>query len=608
MGIRYIDGKRFRRAVVAGAEWVRQMREHLNRINVFPVPDGDTGTNMALSLSASADAAKRSDDDDLARASQDIAEASILGAKGNSGLIMAHWFLGFSKALGKKARIGAEDLAHALGRATMQVYEAIDKPQEGTILTVMREGSDAAARAAENGHDVGGIMDEFLDAAKAALKRTPEMLAILRESKVVDAGGQGFVHFFEGVKRTLEGAPPPVAREEDLHADTSHIAVSVEQLDGRYCTEVVVRGRNFDPTLLKARFNHLGSSMLLATTGEVFKLHIHTDHPDEVFHLAQRWGTIEERKVDDMLRQSEERQTHQQEPLVPLEQQPKTVAILCDSTCDLSAETRQEYGIEMAPLSILFGDEVYRDQIDLSTRDFYEKLLEDEHHPTTSQPPPREFVSALERIRSDREVIIVTLAQKLSGTYRSALSAARLVDHPRVEIFDSNTISVTLGMQVVCAARLAQRGASVDDILGWLKRWRERGGLLFTVATLDYLKKGGRIGTAAHLIGSLLRMRPVLTVMDGEVKPIAKVRGDDEAFEKVLSTFEEAVPADKRVRLGVLDSTEGTRLEQAEERVRERNEIVESFRGQITGVIGTHVGPGAWGLFYQIVEDDDPLT
>ena len=216
-------------------------------------------------------------------------------------------------------------------------------------------------------------------------------------------------------------------------------------------------------------------------------------------------------------------------------------------------------------------------------------------------------MDALERIRDDREVIIVTLAKKLSGTYRSAASAAKLVDHPRVEVFDSNTVSVTLGMQVVCAARLAQKGASADEILSWLKRWRQRGGILFTVATLDYLKRGGRIGTAAHLIGSLLRMRPVLALLDGEVKPLTKVRGDDEAFEKLMSTFEEVVAVGKRVRLGILDSTGGTRLEQAEARVRGRNEIVETFRGQITGVIGTHTGPGAWGLFYQIVEDDDPL-
>ncbi len=607
MAIRYVDGKRFRRAVVAGADWVRHMREHLNKINVFPVPDGDTGTNMALSLSATAEAARKSDDADLAKASKDIAEASILGAKGNSGLIMAHWFLGFSKALGQKARVGADDLAHAFSRATRQVYEAIDKPREGTILTVMREGSEAAEKAAQKGYDVQEVIAEFLDASRAALRRTPEMLAVLKEAKVVDAGGQGFVHFLEGVKRTLEGAPPPEAKDEDLHADTVHPPLSEEELDGRFCTEVVVRGRNFDPELLKARFGPLGSSMLVATTGEVFKLHIHTDHPDEVFRLAARWGTIAERKVDDMLRQREERHSHKQEPVIPLDEQPSTVALLCDSTCDLDEATRRKYGIEMAPLSVLFGDAVFRDQVDLSTAEFYERLVNDPHHPTSSQPPPREFVEALERIRPDREAIIVTLSQKLSGTYRSALSAAKLVDHPRVAVFDSNTVSLTTGMQVVSAARLAEKGASLDEILQWLERWRDRSGLLFTVATLDYLKKGGRIGRAAHLVGSLLRMRPVLTVEDGIVQSVTKARGDDDAFEKVLSVFGERVPEGKKIRLAVLDSTGAKRLEQAEQRVRERNEVLDIFHGQITGVIGTHVGPGAWGLFYQVVEDDDPL-
>jgi hypothetical protein len=606
MGIRYIDGKRFRAGVIAGADWVRHMREHLNKINVFPVPDGDTGTNMALSLDATADAAKASQDGDISEASQKIAEASILGAKGNSGLIMAHWFLGFSKAMGKRARIEATELAQALGRATANVYDAIDKPQEGTIITVMREGSEAAERAAAAGHDVGGVLDEFLDASRAALRRTPEMLAVLKEAKVVDAGGQGFVHFFEGVKRTLEGAPPPVAREEDLHADTAHPPISVDELDGRYCTEVVVRGRNFDPTVLKARFNNMGSSMLLATTGEVFKLHIHTDHPDEVFKNAARWGTIEERKVDDMLRQREEQRTHKQEPIIPLAEQPDTVAIVCDSTSDLSLATREEYGIEIAPLSILFGDDVFRDQVDMDTEQFYQRLVEDPNHPTTSQPPPREFVETLERIRSDREVIVITVSQKLSGTYRSAMSGVKMVDHPRIEVFDSGTASLAFGMQVIGAARLARRGESVDTILHWLERWRDNTGLFFTVATLDFLKRGGRIGAAAHMLGSFLRLRPVLR-FDGEVKSVAKGRGDDDAYDKLLEAFGEAVPAGRKIRLALISSTGSERLDAAEAWARERYDVVESFRGTLTGVVGAHVGPGVWGLFYQIVADDDPL-
>ncbi|MAF27500.1 MAG: DegV family protein [Gemmatimonadota bacterium] len=607
MRIRYVDGDRFRKAVLAGAEGILHTRDHLNRINVFPVPDGDTGTNMALSLSAIAGALRDSRDRNLDRVSRAVAEASVLGAKGNSGTILAHWFLGMAQGLSGNARIGSSELARAMTDATDAVYGALDDPVEGTILTTMRAASDAAQKASDAGQDVLGLLDEVTAAAHEALAQTPDLLPVLREAKVVDAGAQGFVNFLDGVRNQILGKPSPGLSEEVLHEAIVHPKGDHGDLAERFCTEVVVRGGGYHPERLRSRFSGLGSSLLVAATPTLFKLHIHTNHPEEVFRIAGRLGTIEERKVDDMSLQSRDSAVGGIAPIVSLDQQGETVAIVCDSTGDLPEEVRQELGIEIVPLQILFGDEVFRDQVDLSTDEFYRKLRDEGGSPTTSQPPPRAFVEALERIRADREVVVLAISGKLSGTVRSAKSGIALMPERRVELFDSRSASLGLGMLAMNAARLARRGASVDEILRWLRAWREETGIVFTVATLEYLRRGGRVNVAQSLIGNLFDMRPVLSLINEEVRSVARGRGDADARTKLVSELRERLPEGARIRLGMVGDMDNETVKYVEQRMRKQCEVVEILRGKFTGVVGAHTGPGTWGVVHQRVTDDDPL-
>ncbi len=607
-GMEYLDGRGYRTAVMAGAEWVRHTREHINRINVFPVPDADTGTNMALTLAATAGAVRTSDETNIARLSAIAAEATILGAKGNSGLVLAHWFQGLCDAFGTKSRVSPRELGHVLAEASRLVYNAIDTPVEGTILSVMRAASEEARQAGEAGCDFFTLMDKTVVAGQLALERTPEQLAVLREAGVVDAGGQGYVNFIIGAHRALRGEPPPQLSEGDLHVQVRHdVAMDAEASAERFCTELVVRGRRFDGRKLRQQFKSMGSSLMLATTGSVFKLHIHTNHPDEVMRVASKHGDIEERKVDDMWRQQKERGTVKVQALVPSAGQPETVAVLCDSTADLPVDVRREMGIEIAPLQIMFGDEVFRDQVDLSSDLFYERLTSDPIHPTTSQPPPRAFVEALDRIRVDREAVVITISDALSGTFRSAQKAAALVEHPRVEVFDSRSASLGHGLMTLCAARLAARGAAVDEILAWLQSWRRDTGLVFSVATLEYLRRGGRIGAARSLIGKLMHFQPILGFDAGKVQPLAKARGADDAYRKVTGLLEQQIPPGACLRLGMVEIGPAAQLDKLHAWLGERCDLIETVRATPTGVIGVHAGPGAWGVFFQRVRDDDPL-
>jgi DegV family protein with EDD domain len=609
MEIEHFDGHALRRAVVAGADWVRHTRDHLNKINVFPVPDGDTGTNMALSLSATASAVRHVDEPHLGVVAGQVAEASILGAKGNSGLILAHWFLGLSKAVGKRTRLTSTELAHALVHATESVYHALEEPVEGTILTVMRAGSDAARMSAESGAGILHQIDALLEAAQSTLQKTPDMLRALREAHVVDAGAQGWVNFLTGMKNALSGETEPSFAEDDPDDAAAHVPVDLKELEHRFCTEVVVRGRHFDAATLRRRFHRFGSSLLIATTDDVFKLHVHTDHPDEVLKAAAKLGTVEERKVDDMLQQSQEQRDPSRSFGVPRPRQlVDRVAVVCDSAGDVPDALCEELGIERVPLQILFGDEVFRDQVDLRIEEFYARLFTGDVFPTTSQPPPRAFIEAFERIHPERETLVCTISGVLSGTNRSAVSASRLAAQPRLEVFDSGSASLGQGLLTVGAARLAAQGASLESILHWLRIWRGETRLLFTVSTLKYLRRGGRIGLMRGVLGDLLGMRPILSFRDGAILPIDKVRGDHRATERVLEIVFDEVPAGSRLRLGLVHTTEPTAVDRAREMLASRYDVVEIIHTPVTGVVGAHAGPGAWGVFYQTVRDDDPLA
>ena len=215
VGIAYVDGPRLARAVYAAADWVAAGRDEINRINVFPVPDGDTGTNFSLTLRAVADALKALGDASLSETARTMARAAVLGARGNSGMMLAHFLLGFTEALGDRATATAPEIARAIRQGADRLYESLDDPREGTILTVAREAAIAAEPVARESRDICEFMKRLLEEGEATLARTPELMAVLKEAGVVDAGGKGFVRMLEGVVRYIHGDPVLVGAATD---------------------------------------------------------------------------------------------------------------------------------------------------------------------------------------------------------------------------------------------------------------------------------------------------------------------------------------------------------------------------------------------------------
>jgi DegV family protein with EDD domain len=272
------------------------------------------------------------------------------------------------------------------------------------------------------------------------------------------------------------------------------------------------------------------------------------------------------------------------------------VAIMTDTTSDIPPELIQEYQIIVVPLYVVWGDEELLDGQDIDNPTFYARLPQDPIHPQTSQPTPADFVRAIERADAD-EVLIITLTSALSGTHDSALQAREMVDVP-VHIFDSSSLSMGLGWQVLAAARERERGGSVDDMIAAAERVRDRLSLLLTVDTLEYLHRGGRIGGAAKLLGSVVQIKPVLEVdhSTGVLELAGKVRTRRRALQEIVDETFRRLDGSEPTRAAVLHGAAPEDARMLGEKVRERCDPRELIMTQITPVLGVHGGPGVVGI------------
>ncbi len=603
MGIAYVDGPRLARSLFAASDWVAAGREEINRINVFPVPDGDTGTNFSLTLRAVVDALRALGDAPLSATVAAMSRGAVLGARGNSGMMLAHFLLGFSEVLADQDTASTEDLARAIRRGADKLYDALDEPQEGTILTVAREAAAAAEAIAADTGDVEVFMRRLLTEGREALARTPELMAVLKEAGVVDAGGMGFVRMLEGVVRLIHGDPilpaPTSYSAADL-APAAMVEVDAER-DYQFCTEVMVRGDQL-PTANEIRraMRVFGGSLVVVVAGDLLKVHVHTDTPEAVFTYATRWGEVELRKADDMRAQHREL-THPEK---------RAVGIVADSSADLPDTTLDRHHISIVPLQIVFGDQTFQDRVELKPADFYRRMRLAKELPTTSQPAPSEFVRVFrDTLAGAEEIVAVLLASRLSGTFQSAQAAVKAASLTGVHLVDSASASLGLGLLALRGAELAEQGWKAADIANELRRVRAQSGCLITVDRFDNLIRSGRVTRGKAWLAGMLDVKPILALDEnGAIQPVDRVRGRDKLVPRVLALLDrQLTPRPRRLRFGVVHA------EAPETAERVANALVAAYRPQdcftsmATGVIGTHVGEGAWGVFYQ-VEDETPAT
>ncbi len=301
VGILYCDGDRFRKALVAGASWLSENSEILNRLNVFPVPDGDTGSNMSLTIIAAVDELKDMEGASLEDVLEASARGALMGARGCSGVILSQIIAGFAEVGRGKTKFYVNDIVNGLQQGTKRAYKSVTEPKEGTILTVIREASEEAERLLDSNGDIITLLEMVLNKAKASLENTPKLLPILAQAGVVDAGGQGFVYILEGILKLLRGESLNLAQKESLpEAAQSKI---LQSWDNPYCTEFILSVKDTDISIVTNDFEQLGSDLVVVGWKNLLRVHIHTDDPEKVLSHAHYYGKPSNVKIDDMRKQ-----------------------------------------------------------------------------------------------------------------------------------------------------------------------------------------------------------------------------------------------------------------------------------------------------------------
>ena len=428
-----INGETLKQAIISGANNISSIKARINDLNIFPVPDGDTGTNMSMTIVAAADALQNADAGDVAEISRIAASAMLRGARGNSGVITSLLFRGISKGLEGKTEASGADMIHALGMGVEAAYNAVTKPTEGTILTVARMGYEAGLEALFTEEDPAALWEIVCDASLDALEKTPEMLPVLKKAGVVDAGGKGILTIFEGMLSVFRDGEVIEFKEEEYEKETdddffrSAAAEFDQVINFTYCTEFIV-GRNAecdaDPNDLRLFLETIGDSIVLVADDEIIKVHVHTEQPGNALQHGLEYGQLLTVKIENMKEQHKKaKEENEKAKAKAQEKEEKAEPVI--------AEPTEEYGFvavaageglcnlfsELGCLNVVSGGQ----SMNPSTEDILAAVLATPAKRVFVLPNNKNIIMAAEQtinLVEDREVVIVptrTIPQGLSA-------------------------------------------------------------------------------------------------------------------------------------------------------------------------------------------------
>ena len=310
MSLKQINGIVFKQMVINGANNLANRSKYVDQLNVFPVPDGDTGTNMSMTMTAGAKELVSLEEASIGKVAKVLSRGLLMGARGNSGVILSQLFRGFATGLEGKDEADIEDIAKALESGVKTAYKAVMKPIEGTILTVARESAEAAGAKYETVETIVDLYDLVVNEMQISLNRTPELLPVLKEVGVVDSGGQGLLYIFEGFLKALKGETIVLEAQTEATGESAQTALSSDEVEFGYCTEFIIRldeeRTPFKEDVFRGRLEKLGNSIVVVQDEDIVKVHVHTLTPGDALNLAQKHGEFVKLKIENMTEQHNE--------------------------------------------------------------------------------------------------------------------------------------------------------------------------------------------------------------------------------------------------------------------------------------------------------------
>ncbi|WP_106448671.1 DAK2 domain-containing protein [Trichococcus alkaliphilus] len=596
MDISKLDSEKLYYSFVSGAQEVIKNKNSLNEINVFPVADGDTGSNLSSTMHAIILEAKISGS--VKETMNSIADAALTGARGNSGIIIAQYINGIFLSLLDEETITIPSFAETVKNAVPYAYQAISDPVEGTIITVIREWADAVYSHKDLSANFSELFSKSLIAANKSLEATTSRLKVLQDSKVVDSGAKGFVYFLQGFatflrtgKVDLEVSDEP----EDLSFNEELIH-SQGEIRHRYCTEALLSGDSIDLEALKAELALYGDSLIVAGNNHKARIHIHANAPEQVFQVLRKKGIILQQKADDMVRQNESAFDRKYD-----------TALITDSIADIPQAMLDHYQVHMLPLNLNFDNTSYLDKVTMTPELFYPLLEEAIEYPKSSQPNPIVVEKYLETVLSHYDkVIILTVAKEQSGTnsvFQNAVSK-KLHAGKKIAVIDSKRNSGAEGLLVMKAAEMIAAETPFDEIVGAIERLRDRTNILVSVNNLKYMVRSGRLSKVSGMAAMTINLKPVVSI-DAEGKgSIAEKAFSEKGNEKKLFRLLEKVDAQEKIsRYAIVHANNPEKAEEYRKRSFALLGKEPEYIMNISTIVGMSAGVGTVAISYMCEEE-----
>ena len=589
-----INGLKFYAGLAAGINNLLDYKNKLDEINVYPVPDGDTGTNMCFTLLPVVEECEKRISESISDSLDAIADTALDSARGNSGTIIAQFFHGMRKSVLGLDVISIEQFSSALNEGYKSAKDSLLNPAEGTIITVMREVANFSMELSQKENiNFELFLDKCYHHSIQSLEETKTILKILRKSDVVDAGALGFVLLIQGWLNSVQKDTKIQSHHIDISYDHDKIDSLKKDVDftikNKFCTECAIEGNNINKIELKEMIKNLGDSMVVAGTKNRVKIHIHTNSPAKLYKICGAYGKVKDRKVDDMTKQ--EHTIHHNEA--------GGIAIVVDSGADIPEEYANE--IQVVPVRYSFGNQQHIDKVTQSTSEFYKQMKTDSHHPKTSQPTPGDFKKIYNFISSHyNSIISIHLSKKMSGTYQSGINASKSVKIDNIQIIDSYSASVGLGLLAIYAVDLKQSGKKYKEIVKKIQDHREKTQVFLMLKDLDYVVKGGRLPSKIKTLANLLRLRPVLGSKKGKLTARGVLYGHRNRVEKFVNFLSKKINPEKKYHIMIAhanDYENGEKLLKL--LIHNHSNILKHHLLELGGALGAHAGPGGLAVGIQ---------
>tara|TARA_Y100000590_G_scaffold470265_1_gene663175 strand:+ start:602 stop:2401 length:1800 start_codon:yes stop_codon:yes gene_type:complete len=582
-----MDGFQFYAGLSAGVNNLLEYKNKLDEINVYPVPDGDTGTNMCFTLLPIVEECNSKINDNISETLDVIADAALDSARGNSGTIIAQFFHGMRKSLKDKDILNIDDFSLALHAGYSSAQDSLLNPTEGTIITVMRDVADKSLLISkEENINFEIFLDQCYHHSVESLEKTKTILKILKKSDVVDAGALGFVLLLQGWLNSFQKDTKIQSHHIDISYDHDKIDSLKKDIDftikNKFCTECAIEGNNINKIELKEMIKHLGDSMVIAGTKKRVKIHIHTNTPAKLYKICSVYGKVVDRKVDDMTKQ--EHTIHHTES--------SGIAIVADSGADIPEEYAND--IQIVPVRYSFGNQQHIDKVTQSTKEFYQQMSTDSNHPKTSQPTPGDFKKIYNFISSHyNSIISIHLSKKMSGTYQSGVNAAKSIKIDNIKIIDSYSASVGLGLLAIYAVDLKQSGKTYNQIVNKVEDEKSKIQVFLVLKDLTYVVRGGRLPNKIKTLANILRLRPVLGSKNGKLSARGVLWGHADRVEKYVKFLTSKIKPHKQYHIMIAHAND---LQNGEKLLKllldKHKNIVKHYLLELGGALGAHAGPG----------------